>query len=90
VTVNWNVVEKYRIERKEKPYPYPGLLLRLDWPSGAKSYFTHAQQMWEAFGSGELPAFMKGVNLIRLEDDGSEQWRSQYAKALVQPIHEPS
>ena len=34
VTVNWETVEKYRVEPQEKPYPHPGLLLRLDWPSG--------------------------------------------------------
>ncbi len=73
VTVNWDVVEKYRIEPKDKPYPYPGLLLRVDWPSGSKSYFTHAQQMWDAFGSGDLPAFTPGVNLVRVEDNGDQQ-----------------
>lgn len=89
VTVNWNTVEKYRIEAKAKPYPHPGLLLRLDWPSGTKSWFTHAQQLWEAFNAGDLPAFMPGVNLTRVADDGSEQWRCLYDQATVSPVHEP-
>ncbi len=90
VTVNWNIVEKYRIEAKDKPYPYPGLLLRLDWPSGATSWFTHAQQLWDAFSSGDLPAFLPGVNLTRVDDDGSAVWRRRYELANVLPVHESS
>lgn len=89
VTVNWDVVEKYRCEPKAKPYPYPGLLLRLDWPTGAKTYFSHARQMWDYFGvSGQLPAFVPGVNLTRVDDDGSSAWRSKYERACIAPFHE--
>ncbi|MCH2209920.1 MAG: mandelate racemase/muconate lactonizing enzyme family protein [Fuerstiella sp.] len=90
VTVNWDIVEKYRIEAKDKPYPHPDLLLRLDWPSGTKSWFTHAQQLWDAFTSGDLPAFVSGVNLTRVKDDGSAEWRKRYEQACVSPIHDPS
>ncbi|MBM4004638.1 MAG: hypothetical protein FJ295_15370 [Planctomycetes bacterium] len=86
VTVDWKVVEKYRIEPKPKPYPYPRLLLRLDWPSGACSYFTHAQQLWDAFKYAELPSFTRGVNLTRVLDDGGENWRRLYDSASRQPI----
>lgn len=88
VTVNWDTVEKYRIEPKEKPYPYPGLLLRVDWPSGTKSWFTHAQQLWDAFGAGNLPAFVRGVNLVRVEDDGTQEWKDLYGRACKAPVHE--
>jgi L-alanine-DL-glutamate epimerase-like enolase superfamily enzyme len=87
VSVDWNVVEKYRIEPKAKPYPHPDLLLRLDWPSRAVSYFTHAQQLWDSFGRGELPAFVKGVNLTRVFDDGTPQWRALYERACRAPVH---
>jgi L-alanine-DL-glutamate epimerase-like enolase superfamily enzyme len=89
-TIDWNVIEQYRTEPQGKPYPYPGLLLRLDWPSGATTYFTHAQQMWEAFQSGELPAFVRGVNLVRVPDDGSASWRSLYEQACALPVHAAS
>ena len=89
-TVDWEVVEQYRIPPKDKPYPHPGLLLRVDWPSGAKTYFTHAMQMWESFGKGELPAFVRGVNLVRVEDDGSPAWKELYEKAQAAPVHEAS
>ena len=88
VTVDWDIVERFRIEPRESPYPYPGLLLRLDWPSGTKSYFTHTQQLWDVFARGELPAFVKGVNLTRVEDDGKEEWKQKYERACKAPFHE--
>ncbi len=87
VTVDWDVVEEYRVDPMAKPYPFPGLLLRLDWPSGATSWFTHAQQMWDTFQAGDLPAFMEGVNLTRVEDDGSEEWQALYERAGRHPVH---
>jgi len=89
VTVDWSVVDNYRIEAKEKPYPYPGLLLRLDWPSGTKSWFTHAQQLWDTFKAGDLPAFVSGVNLTRVDDDGTDAWRELYDRATKSPVHDP-
>ncbi len=89
VTVDWDVIEKYRVERQDKPYPYPGLLLELQWPSGTKTYFTHTQQMWDYFGgSGQLPAFINGVHLTRIEDDGSETWKQNYERACQAPFHQ--
>lgn len=87
VTIDWDVVAKYRVDPMDKPYPYPGLLLRLDWPSGAKSWFTHAQQMWDTFQAGDLPAFVEGVHLTRVEDDGSEEWKTLYEQASENPVH---
>lgn len=86
VTINWDKVEQYRVERQDKPYPYPGLLLELAWPSGSKSYFTHAQQLWDTFNAGDLPAFVPGVHLSRIEDDGSPQWKALYERAKEAPI----
>lgn len=89
VEIDWEAVARYRIEPKAKPYPYPGLLLRLDWPSGARNYFAHAQQMWEEFGAGRLPAFLSGVKFTRVPDDGSSQWRALYEQACTAPVYEP-
>ena len=87
VTVDWSIVEKYRVERQPKPYPHPGLLIRVDWPSGTESYFTHAQQMWDAWKGGELPAFVKGVNMTLVENDGSQEWTDLQTRAQQQPVH---
>ena len=89
VTINWDVIEKHRIEPKARPYPHPGLLLRIDWPSGAKSYFTHAQQMWDAFKAGDLPAFVRGVNLVHI-DENTDEWNEYYGRAGLAPVHEPA
>jgi L-alanine-DL-glutamate epimerase-like enolase superfamily enzyme len=86
VTVDWDVVDQYRCEPQDKPYPYPDLLLRLDWPSGTKSWFTHAQQLWDTFKAGDLPAFIPGVHLTRVEDDGTPEWRDLYERASQAPI----
>lgn len=88
VELDWDAVERYRITPKPKPYPYPGLLLRLDWPSGATTYFSHAQQLWEEFQQGRLPAFVPGVNLVRVLDDGSASWKELYQRACLGPVHE--
>jgi L-alanine-DL-glutamate epimerase-like enolase superfamily enzyme len=90
VTIDWDVIEKYRIEPMEKPYPHPGLLIRVDWPSGAKTYFTHAQQMWDTWRAGELPAFVKGVDMVMVEDDGSDQWRELQQQAQQGPVQVPA
>jgi L-alanine-DL-glutamate epimerase-like enolase superfamily enzyme len=87
VTINWEIVDRYRIEPKTQPYPYPGLLLRIDWPSGSSSYFTHAQQLWDAFKAGDLPSFVRGVNLVRVEDDGTGDWKRLYEQASIAPVH---
>lgn len=87
VDIDWDAVERYRIEPKAKPYPYPGMLLRLDWPSGAKNYFTHALQLWEEFGAGRLPSFSLGAHLTRVPDDGSKEWRGLYERAQAGPVY---
>ncbi len=66
-----------------------GILLRVDWPTGSKTYFSHAEQMWQAFngGGGQLAAFAPHVNLVRVEDDGTAQWKQLQAAAQRCPIH---
>ena len=90
VTIDWDVIEKHRIEPMEKPYPHPGLLICVKWPSGAKTYFTHAQQMWDTWRAGELPAFVKGVDMLMVEDDGSDQWRELQQQAQQSPVQVPA
>lgn len=87
VTIDWRVVELYRIEPMAKPYPHPDLLLKVTWPSGTTSYFTHAQQLWDTFNRGDLPAFVRGVHLTRIPDDDTPAWRALYEQARRQPVH---
>lgn len=87
VEIDWDAVERYRVEPRAKPYPHPNLLLRLDRPSGSPIYFAHALQLWDEYGSGRLPAFLPGVRLTRVEDDGSDAWRTLYEGACRGPVY---
>ena len=88
VTVKQDVVERYRIDPIEIPYPPPGLLLRLEWPTGAAYHFSHARQLWDEFQGGRLPAFIPGVNLVRVPDDGSSAWSDLHARARKGPVYD--
>ena len=86
VEVDWDIVEAHRIQPKARPYPHPGLLIRIDWPSGSRSYFTHTKQMWDTFQAGDLPAFVRGVNLSHVEEN-SDEWKEFYGRAGIAPVH---
>lgn len=83
--LDWDVVEKYRIEPIAKPYPYPDLLIRVSWPSGAEDFYAHGLQYWDDYIEGRRPIFSPGVNMEVVPDDGSDRWRSQYNEALKKP-----
>jgi len=79
---------RFRIEPlKRRPYPTPNLLLAIRWPSGATSYYAHAQQYWDDFLAGRLPLFPKGVYLEQIPDDGSREWRELQARAAQGGVH---
>lgn len=81
-------VERYRTLPRPRPYPAPGLLLAIRWPSGATSYYAHAQQYWDDFLGGRLPLFARGVDLEHVPDDGSPGWRDLQARAQRGAVHE--
>jgi L-alanine-DL-glutamate epimerase-like enolase superfamily enzyme len=85
VEVDWDAVERFRIQPKPKPYPYPNLLMRLSWPSGAADYYAHGLQYWDDFIDARRPVFTPGVKLEIVPDDGSSEWRKLYAEALKKP-----
>lgn len=85
VELNWDTVERFRIEPIPKPYPYPNLLIRVSWPSGTEDYYTHGMQIWDDFKVGRRPFFVPGVNLEVVPDDGTEQWRCLFEEADKKP-----
>jgi L-alanine-DL-glutamate epimerase-like enolase superfamily enzyme len=87
VEVDWDAVERCRIEPIAKPYPHPGLLLRLRWPTGAEDYYAHGLQYWHDFINGRRPVFTPGVRLDVVPDDGSPEWRRRYQEALQKPSY---
>jgi L-alanine-DL-glutamate epimerase-like enolase superfamily enzyme len=82
VALDEDAVERLRVEPLTKePYPYPKLLIAIRWPSGATSYYAHARQYWDDFGSGRLPLFPPGVYMERIPDNGSKEWKELQARA---------
>ena len=88
VALDEEAVEQFRLPAMPaKPYPAPGLLLAIRWPSGATSYYTHTMQYWEDFAAGRLPIFPAGVTLEHVPDDGSPEWKELQARAARSPVH---
>ena len=88
VEVDFDAVERLRTDPfGDRPYPAPGLLLGIRWPSGGVSYYTHTRQHWTDFQDGRLPNFVPGVRLERIDDDGSAEWRELQARASQSPVH---
>ncbi|HEX6972176.1 MAG TPA: enolase C-terminal domain-like protein [Limnochordia bacterium] len=87
VELDEDAIERFRTEPKPKPYPAPGLLLAIRWPSGATSYYTHAQAYWDDFLAGRLPVFARGVRLEHVPDDGSREWRELRERANEGGVH---
>ncbi len=88
VELDMEAVARYRTAPRERPYPAPGLLLAIRWPSGATTYYAHAAQYWDDFLAGRLPLFPRGVRLEHIPDDGSEEWRRLQERALAGAVHE--
>ncbi len=81
VELDEDAVERFRIEPIAKPYPAPGLLIAIRWPSGATSYYAHADQYWDDVHHGRLPVFPRHVYLERIADNGSREWKEFQARA---------
>ena len=88
VDLDEDAVERFRVEPlKKNPYPYPGQLLAIRWPSGATSYYTHMRQYFDAFRAGKLPVFPRGVYLESIPDNGSREWKELQARAEKKAVH---
>ncbi|MGE0606932.1 MAG: mandelate racemase/muconate lactonizing enzyme family protein [Pirellulales bacterium] len=85
VEVDWDAVERFRIEPIFKPYPAADLLMRLSWPSGAEDYYCHGLQYWDDFIGGRKPVFSPGVNLEVVPNDGTAEWRKLREETLKKP-----
>ena len=76
VQLDEEAVEKLRIEApQERPYPAPGLLIGIRWPSGKTSYYAHTKQHWPDFENEKHPVFAPGVELKVIPDDGTPVWK---------------
>jgi galactonate dehydratase len=89
VEIDWDAVERYRIDPIDKPYPQPDLLIEITWPSGEPDYYAHGMQYWDDFQSGRRPLFTPGVSMRIIPNDGSDRWRSLYRSACQKPSWVP-
>ena len=88
VDLDEEAVEELRIDPPaERPYPAPGLLIGIHWPSGKTSYYTHTRQYWADFGADKLPVFAAGVDLKLIPDDGSSQWKKLQQRSQKSGVH---
>jgi len=85
VELDWDMIERFRIAPIAKPYPYPNLLMQLNWPSGQRDDYAHGLQYWHEFCEGLRPVFSPEVKLEIVPDDGTQAWRERYAAALQKP-----
>ena len=81
VELDEDAVERFRIQPVAKPYPAPGLLLAIRWPSGSTGYYAHAEQYWDDVRNGRLPVFPRHVYLERIPDNGTREWRELQSRA---------
>ena len=89
VELGLDIVERCRVEPlNQRPYPMPGQLVGIRWPSGGTSYYSHRAQYWDDFASGRLPSYVENVRLDPILNDGSEMWREiQYRAAHHGGVH---
>lgn len=83
--VDWDAVERLRIDPIPKPYPSPNLLIRVQWPSGEVDHYAHGLQYWDDFMNGRRAVFTPGVKMELVPDDGSSQWQADYRAAAQKP-----
>jgi L-alanine-DL-glutamate epimerase-like enolase superfamily enzyme len=81
VELDEDAVERFRIQPIPKPYPFPGQLLAIRFPSGATSYYSHADQYWDDVRNGRLPVFPRHVYLESIPDNGSREWKELQTRA---------
>lgn len=88
VELDLDAVERFAIERFDRdPYPTPGQLIAIRWPSGATSCYAHARQYWKEFLGDRHPIYAPGVRLENIEDDGSQEWKELQLRAQQGGVH---
>lgn len=81
--VDWDVVERFRVE-KPAERPEPERLIEIRWPSGQVMHLANTGRVnfvLDAAREGRMPFFRSGVTTRLLPDDGTARWRSLYEAA---------
>lgn len=88
VEIDWDAVEKYRVDKPARR-PDPPRLIETRWPDGRRLYIANNGKvnfMLTVGQLGKMPFFERGVVTELVPDDGSGRWRELYAKARQNPV----
>jgi L-alanine-DL-glutamate epimerase-like enolase superfamily enzyme len=86
--IDWDAVEKYRVE-KPKSRPEPERLLEVSWPDGDRLYVGsngRVNFMLTVGQRGNMPFYKEGADTRLVPDDGSTEWRELYQAARKKPV----
>jgi galactonate dehydratase len=81
VELDEDAVARFRIEPTPRQYPASGLLLAVRWPTGATSYYAHAEQYWDEVRNKRFPLFLRHVYMEQIADNGSKEWKDLQSRA---------
>lgn len=85
--IDWNAVERYRVEKPPRR-PEPPRLIETTWPDGRKMYIGNTGRvnfMLDVARQGRMPFFERGVN-TRLVDLSEEGMQKIYNRARKRPV----
>ena len=87
--IDWEAVDRYRVEKPEKR-PDPPRLVEVTWKNGRRIVFNHLKGynfMKNSFlRAGDAPYYERGVQTRLLLDDGSDHWRDLYERSRKAPV----
>ena len=85
IEVDEAALERFKME---PPYTYPRIrqLILVQWPDGRKRYYSKVEQVWTDAGNGNMPVHEPGAKLTPIPNDGTEEWRSLFARAEDGPV----
>jgi L-alanine-DL-glutamate epimerase-like enolase superfamily enzyme len=87
IDLDQEAIDLFRTAPKEKPFPFPDLLVAIRWPTGTTTFYNHAAQYWADWLGGRLPFFPRGVYLEQIPNDGSTAWRYLYEQSQKGAVH---
>ncbi len=86
--VDWDAVDKFRVEKPPRR-PDPPRLIETTWPHGKTMYVANNGRVNFMLTIGQqakMPFFKPGVKTRLVPDDGSDAWQQLYRKARRGPV----
>jgi galactonate dehydratase len=82
-----DAVQRLWVDKPSQRYD-PPRLVETSWPDGRRMYFANTGYnfMLREANRETIPFYERGVNTRLLRNDGSNEWKSLYQKALNGPF----